>query len=316
VLISAAGIFLLLVAMIAAALYVYQQHPEGFDVSTPSLSDLASGVVSVVLGNLRRYGASDFVRAICYLLILASLILSFVYYRMRAVEAAALPEGILWVDETQDVVGRWNRLSLASFLAFQWVTLLVPAVCIMLLGSFERGLTIQPWFFVICLPSMMILIAAGIDGATKYGTIAMGILFVVIMAYYDMQVLKDKGAGISEAAYHLKQERFSPKRDVLIYVTFPGVERPSKYYLSDYPATKVIRRTMTSQTRTLISDAIVDKDRMFVIYHNDVRKIGKVTRYPVREWMRLRPDIKFADKIALSEAEPTLLYIYERIEGP
>ena len=100
--------------------------------------DLLRGLVAVVLGNFPRYGYWDryFIRAIMYIFIVVALALSFVYYRKRAAEATFLPENVLWIDETQDVVGKWNRLSLASFLMFQWVAFLVPAVCVMILGGF------------------------------------------------------------------------------------------------------------------------------------------------------------------------------------
>jgi hypothetical protein len=316
--VSAAGVFFLILLLIAAAVYAEKYLAKEMNPTAPSVTDLARGLVAVTLGNFPRYEYGDrvFILAILYLFVLSTLILSWVYYRKREAEAEALPENVIWVDETQDVVGRWNRLSLASFLMFQWVTFLVPALCIMVLGGFASGLDLRAEYFLVCLPSLVILIAAGIDAAPgRAGMMAFGILFVVIMAVYDLCVLTDNGMGVKKAMQKLESAEFDPAKDTLLYVTYDGLEKTVERYGRGYPSVKFAAREPIADAQKRLAESVAGKERAFVFYHADLRRLGKSERSLTREWFdSRRREFEVDRKWKLSTAEKTELRIYKRID--
>jgi uncharacterized membrane protein len=319
VLASAAGVFLIVLLMIMGAIYAEQQFPKKLGVQAPKIDDLLRGLVAVVLGDFPRYGYWDreFIRALMYLFIVSALALSFVYYRKRALEAAALPENVLWIDETQDVVGKWNRLSLASFLMFQWVAFIVPAVCIMILGGFAPDMRLHPEFFIVCVPALVILIAAGIDATPgKYGPIVMGVVFVVFMGVYDYRALADHGLGVYDAFWRLNREKFDPQKDVLMYVTYPGLERSVNRYAGDIKGIPFTSREVFDApelAKQKLAKGIEGKERLFVFYRNHTKRLGRLPRSPFREWMAARyPEWDRTEYWVLSRPEDSELWAYVR----
>src|SRR5690606_37776442 len=109
--------------------------------------------------------------------------LSVQYYRKRTAEAMAMPDNVVWIDETQDVVGRWKRLSLRAFLLFQWVAFVVPLLGLFFLGGFVQGFRLTPEMLLIILPALTVLMAMGIDAAPKEGALALGLLLILAMVY-------------------------------------------------------------------------------------------------------------------------------------
>lgn len=297
VLASVAGIFLAIVAMIAATVYAEQAFPKQLDVQRPSLGDLTRGLVAVSLGNFPRYGygEKELVRVIMYLFLIAALALSFLYYRIRVMEASLVPDNILWIDETQDVRGKWTRLSLASFLLFQWVTFLVPAFAIMMLGSFAPAVRLRPEFFIICLPSLVLLIACGIDAIpNKIATIVMGVVFVAIMAVYDARALSDSGMGVRQAFAHIKSQNFDPRKDALLYITTPSEIKPAiERYSYPFQGISFPSKEIEKATHDRIAQAVAGKQRAFVLYYKDLRRVGRTLRSPAREWFGTRPQWSF-----------------------
>lgn len=319
VLVSSAGIFILILLMIAAAVYVDQSAglARKVAVETPSIGELARGIVTAVLGDFSRYGYGnrEFIRGIMYAFVFVALALSFLYYRYRVIEASAVPENILWVDETQDVVGKWNRLSLASFLLFQWVTFLIPAFCIMIIGSFGLNLKGHLELFVVCVPSLLILIAAGIDAIPgKIPAAIMAIALVMFMAIYSAQTLVDTGSGVKEAFWQIKHEKFHQDKDALAYVVFTdSVERAARQYDNGITGLRVSPREQDAKVREDIAKAVQGKDRVFVIYSNDVHRSGKTWRSAAREWFSDRNSgFEVQTKKLVSRPEGTELYIYTR----
>ena len=317
VVLAGAGTFFIIGLMLFGA--VYARHSlQGVDFTSPSVADLARGLVSATLGEFPRYRYGDrvFVRALLYLFVAAALLLSWAYYRMRQAEAEALPENVVFVDETQDVIGYWTRLSLASFLWYLWVCFLVPAIAIMLVGGFASGHTLRAEYFVVCLPPMLVLIACGIDGAPgRAGTISLGLLFVFTMSTYNFLSLDDPGYGIKVAAKQTKNAEFSTPSDIFIVVTPGGIERALERYLSFVPLTAVRPPGNPETVDKMLSAQTADKQRAFVLYHDDFRRIGKSDRSLVREWFGVRKDKWDADKKwVLSEPEKTELRVYVRID--
>ena len=228
-LVSATGIVVGVVLMVLAVIYAEHNYPKLVDVSTPSSTDLARSLVAVLLGDFPRfgYGGKAAIQALLYLFVIVTLGLSVVYYRRREAEAMALPEGVVWIDETQDVVGKWNRLSLLSFLMYQWVTFLVPAFGIWMVSTYASNMRMDPEYLILALPALVILVAAGVDAAWGHaGSLALGIIFVVIMGAYTLETLADRGFGVEYAAAKLKEEAFDPATDALLFVHYPGLESP------------------------------------------------------------------------------------------
>ncbi len=329
---SAAGIFVSVALMIAAAVYANQRYPKLVDVTTPSIDELARALVAVLLGDFPRYGymEKDFIQAVMYLFVIVTLGLSVFYYRQRAEEAAAVPENVVFIDMTQDVVGRWNRLSLASFLMFQWTTFLVPALGIWMVGTYASDMRLEPEYFLVCLPSLMILVAAGIDAARPSSaasvaagwrrglTIGLGFVFILITAVYSLQVLSDRGYGIEATAKRLDKEKFDPARDTLLIAYHSGLEKTMDRYLKGFPAQLIRGRESVDEMKQRTAQASANRQRVFVFYNSDFRRFGKAVRSPVREWFEERAragEFKLAEKYTMSKPEKTALFIYSRVDA-
>ncbi|MCX7018136.1 MAG: glycosyltransferase family 39 protein [bacterium] len=311
---SLAGIFICILMMISAAIYAEQYLPRKVDVQAPAIDDLARGLVAVTLGNFPRYGSREFVTAVMYLFLIVALILGYFYYRMRAKEAAALPDNIVWVDETHDVVGNWKRLSLASFLAYQWAAFGVPALCIMMLGSFSPDVRLHPEYFIVCLPPLLILVAAGIDAAP--GVIGKGVMIVIFAAFmvcYNYLGLTDPGYGVRIAFDRLKQEEFNPQKDALLFINYSGLEKPVERYSGGVKFTEFNKQMRIEDTASRLDQVTSGTDQVFVFYHDDSRRIGKDIRSPAREWFAMSK-FKHDSKWDLSQAAKTELRVYKRMQ--
>jgi hypothetical protein len=320
-LVSATGIVVGVVLMVLSVIYAERTYPKLVDVSTPSPADLARSLVAVLLGDFPRFGYGDktFIQALLYLFVIVTLGLSVLYYRRREAEAMALPEGVVWIDDTQDVVGKWNRLSLLSFLMYQWVTFLVPAFGIWMVSTYATNMRMDPEYLVLTLPALVILVAAGVDAAWgRAGSLILGIVFVLIMGAYTLEALADRGYGVEHASAKLRSEAFDPAGDALVLVNTTGLEAPLERYMKGYPSTQLRGREPIAETRAAVEKAAVGKERVFVFYHKDYRKFGKAPRSPVREWfdeqMRAQHFNTKVSKWTLSAAEKTELRIYSRLK--
>jgi hypothetical protein len=317
VVLGGAGTFLIIALMLFGAVYA-KRHFSGFNPDAPSVADLARGLVAATLGNFPRYQYGDrlFVRAVLYLFVGATLLLSWVYYRLRLAEAEALPENVVFVDETQDVVGRWTRLSLASFLLYLWIVFLVPAIAIMLVGGFASGHVLHPEYFVVCLPPMLVLIACGMDAVPGHaGKATLGVLFVLMTTTYNMLGLADPGYGVKEAVKRTRKADFDKATDSFIVVTPGGLERALQRYMNFVPYAEMRPPSNPELCDKTLTELTSNKQRIFTLYHDDFRRIGKSDRSLVREWFGLRKDKWDTDKKwTLSEAEKTELRIYVRID--
>lgn len=313
---SAAGVFVIAALLLFGAIYANKHFAT--DVTTPSVADLARGLVGVTLGEFWRYSLGDrvFVRAVLYLFVLVALSLSWVYYRLRVAEAQALPENVVWIDETQDVVGQWNRLSLASFLLYLWMVFGVPAIALMIVGGFASGRTLPVESYVVCLPPMLVLIACGIDAAPgRTGTVALGLLFVLIMTAYNFADLGDDGYGIKQAVRRIRKAEFHSDRDALLVVSPGGLEGALARYASGLPYSSVRPPGQPDVCEKVLEEKTRGRERVMVLYHDDFRRIGKSERSLVREWFGLRKDKWDTDKKwVLSTPERTELRIYVRID--
>jgi hypothetical protein len=320
--ISTAGIALGPILAAVLAIYANQRFVKviGPGAQAPSVSDLVRNVVAVVVGNFPRFGANEFVRGIMYAYILAALGLSYVYYRKRTAEALAMPENVVWIDETQDVVGHWQRLSLRAFLLFQWFTFLVPAIGIILMGSVLPGLHLMPEMFIVALPPLIVLIAMGIDAAPRNMIVSMGLLLVLGMANYDVRTLSDRGFGIKEAFRHIRQDvKYDANRDVIIYTSPKHIARSVEYYRGDLPTEQVPAAETLDEfadRQARLQKLLHNRERAIVIYHDDARNIGKTeNRSPLREWLKPRNGFELEHKWGptdLSPFEKTELRIYNR----
>ena len=312
-LVAAAGIFLLFVAMIGGGVYANARFPKVLDPEMPVIDDVARGLVAVLMGDFNRYWCKEFVQALLYLFVAVTLALSFYYSWMRKEEAKALPDDVVFIDDTQDVVGRWERLSLASFLAYQWATFAIPALCIMMLGSFAPRLDLHPELFVVCLPSLVFLVAAGVDAAPgMIGKIALISVFVAAMGLYNVQALTDHGNGMERLFDHLKSEHFDSQRDVLLLIHARGLDDSVKRYSRGMPSVQFPRKETRAETYQRLQNATAGKERVFVFYRDDYRTEGKAGRSsPARQWFAMRPD-KWVenDNWRLAGAEKTELRIY------
>ena len=320
-LVSVTGILVGVVLMVLAVVYAERNYPKLVDVSTPSSTDLARSLVAVLLGDFPRfgYGGKTFIQALLYLFVIVTLGLSVVYFRRREAEAMALPEGVVWIDETQDVVGKWNRLSLLSFLMYQWVTFLVPAFGIWMVSTYASNMRMDPEYLILALPALVILVAAGVDAAWgRAGSLVLGIIFVVIMGAYTLQTLADRGFGVEYAATKLNEAAFDPATDALLFVHYPGLEMPVARYMQGYPATHLRGREPISEVDALVEKAAAGKQRVFVFYHGDYRRFGKTLRSPVREWfddqMRAHHFNAKVQKWTLSVSQKTELRVYSRLK--
>lgn len=321
--VSVIGLITLIGLAVGLMVYAREHMPDRLSVQRPSSSELAKGLVSVLLGDFQRYEGrtpNDFVRGVMYIYVLICLMLSVVYYRKRTAEAMAMPDDVVWIDETQDVVGRWKRLSLRSFLLFQWFAFVVPLLGLFFLGGFVQGFRLSPELLLITLPALTVLMAMGIDAAPREGALALGVLLVLAMVYYDSRVLRDTGYGIEPAMEIVRKKKFDPSRDLLVYTEPNRIEDAVQLYRGDLPVTPIrgfSNRRDFRERQQQIAELSADYDRIFVIYHNDRRRMGRTEeRSPLREWFRDSDDSGF-DEVDewgdLSEAEETDLHLYKRI---
>lgn len=321
--VSVVGLIALAGVAFASGIYAGKSFPEQLSVQAPSSSDLAKGLVSVALGNFSRYDAqssNDFVRSVMYLFVFLCILLSVQYYRKRTAEAMAMPENVVWIDETQDVVGTWNRLSLRAFLLFQWFAFLLPVAGLLVLGSLVQGFRLTPEALVLVLPALAVLMAMGIDAAPKEGALALGLLLLLVMAYYDVRVLKDTGYGVKRAFAIVREQQFDADRDLLLYTEPDSISKAVSIYRGNLPVTPIPdfkNRTEFSARQQTLAGMAPDYDRIFVIYHNDRKSLGKTEeRSPLREWFKESSDNSFTeveDWKSLSEAEKTELRLYTRL---
>lgn len=322
--VSVAGLVALVGLAVWAGVYAKQNFPDVISVQTPSSSDLAKGLVSVSLGNIVRFDAqdpNDFVRGVMYLFVFLTIILSVQYYRKRTAEAAAMPHHVVWIDETQDVVGTWERLSLRAFLLFQWFGFVIPLVVLFALAGVVPGLRMSPELLVIILPSLAVLMAMGIDAAPKEGALALGLLLLLVMVHYDVRVLKDTGYGVRDALETVRDEKFDPNRDLLIYSKpNSSLTKAINIYKGKLPATPVpgfSNRKDYADRLQQMTELTTGYDRVFVIYHNDRGSLGKTEGVsPIRDWFRESDANHFTeikDWKKLSEVEATELRVYKRL---
>ncbi len=331
---SIVGVLAAISTTLWAALYAGSHYPRSVDVATPVIDDMARALVSVLLGDLPRYGYNNkaFLQAVLYLFVLVTLVLSVFYYRRRAEEAAAMPENVVFIDMTQDVVGFWTRLSLASFLLFQWITFIVPALGIWMVGSYASDMTLEPEYFLICLPSLVILIAAGIDatrpssstsiGASwrRWVAVGLGLVFTIIMAIYTTMALTDHGFGLQKAAGRMVDKEFDRTRDALVIANVRGMENAVSLHLAEQgfvPDVMLRGKEQPTEINDLMTSAIRGKNRIFVFYHNDYRRVGRGERSFMREWVRDQSNAGIIstdyDKWAMSRPEGTELQLYRRV---
>lgn len=321
--VSLVGLGGLVALALSAVFYANQHFPEQINVQRPSFSELVKGLVSILVGNFQRYeGAesNDFVRGVMYIFVFICITLSVQYYRKRTAEAMAMPENVVWIDETQDVVGRWKRLSLRGFLLFQWFGFVVPLLGLFFLGGFVQGFRITPELLLIVLPSLAVLMAMGIDAAPREGALALGLLLLLVMAYYDVRVLKDTGFGVKPALEIVRKRGFTPDRDLLVYTEPNNIWRAVELYKGDLPVTPIkgFNNRKSFEDRQQQIAALADRyQRIFVIYHNDRKTLGKTEeRSPLREWFQASTAGGFTeidDWKRLSEAEGTEMRLYKHL---
>lgn len=321
--VSIVGLVGLVALAFITAFYVRNNFPDQLSVQRPSSSELAKGLVSVILGNFQRYegdSPNDFVRGIMYIFVFICIALSVQYYRKRTAEAMAMPDNVMWIDETQDVVGRWKRLSLRGFLLFQWFGFVVPLVGLFFLGGFVDGFRLTPEMLLICLPALAVLMAMGIDGAPREGALALGLLLLLAMTYYDVRVKEDTGFGIEPAFEVLRDKEFNPDRDLLVYTEPNNIWRAVDLYKGDIPATSIRgfeNRVEFNDRQEQIAELASQYKRIFVIYHKDRRKLGRTQeRSPLREWFHASKQNGFTevqDWTELSEAEGTEMHLYKHL---
>lgn len=321
--ISVIGMVALVALAIVANGYAQKHFPQKVAVQTPSSSDLFRGLVSVALGDFSRYDAgssNEFVRGVMYLFVFLCILLSIQYYRKRTAEAMAMPENVVWIDETQDVVGTWSRLSLRGFLLFQWFGFLIPLVGLFGLAGFVPGFRLAPELLVIILPSLAVLMAMGIDAAPKEAALSLGLLLVLVMVYYDLRVLQDSGYGVKRAMEIVQSEKYDPAHDLLVYTEPDDVSKAVDLYkgkLDARPIKGFDNRKEFQARQQEIADLSRNYDRVFVIYHDDRKSLGKTEeRSPLREWFKESNDNHFTevdDWKNLSSTEGTELRLYKRL---
>lgn len=321
--VSILGLLALLGIALSAGIYAQNTFPQQVNVQTPSSSDLAKGLVSVALGNFPRYDGNepnDFVRGVMYLFVFLCILLSVQYYRKRTAEAMAMPENVVWIDETQDVVGTWNRLSLRAFLLFQWFAFVIPLVGLFALGGLIQGFRMNSEILVLILPALAVLMAMGIDAAPKEGALALGLLLLLVMAYYDVRVLKDTGYGVEKAFNIVREQGFEPENDILLYTQPNNISKAVTLYQHEIPATPIpgfSNRKEFAARQEELAQVVADYDRVFVFYHNDRKSLGKTEeRSPLREWFKdssINNFTEIEDWKDLSEAEATDLRLYKRL---
>ncbi|MBX7247396.1 MAG: glycosyltransferase family 39 protein [Candidatus Sumerlaeaceae bacterium] len=318
-LVSMAGLFVQIAIVIFSVVYIEQNFPKKFDIAAPQIDDVVRGLIAVLLGDFDRHGATQFFQAFMYVFVFACLILSFLYYRKRAEEAASLPENVVWIDETQDVVGQWKRMSLASFLLFQWFAFALPALGILILGSFVSRVELLPEYFVICLPPLVMLLAAGVDATpTKAGKIAMGLVFVGLMSFYNVKSLSDKGMGVYDLFLYLQKENFDPNKDALIFIKYGGLEKAVERYSGGIKGEKITSKDSNQDMDAKLTAAVAGKVRVYVMFNNDYRLVGRQAyRSSGKEWFENREtEWRMTKDRLLSKAEQTIVRKYVRTGSP
>src|SRR5690606_21174997 len=129
--------------------------------------------------------------------------------------------------------------SLRAFLLFQWFGFVIPLLGVFALAGFVPGFRLTPELFVIILPALAVLMAMGIDAAPKEGALALGLLLILAMVYYDVRVLKDTGYGVKIAFEKIREQKFNPDTDLILYTEPNDISKGVARYQGKLPATPV-----------------------------------------------------------------------------
>lgn len=251
-----------------------------FTPNAPVIDDGLRGLVSAALGDFERHGTPQFTRAIMYLLVLLGLALALAFHRVRTLEASAVPSHVGFIDQTQDVVGTWRGLSLASYLGYQWTTCLGPVLLVMVAGGLNPRLHIGPAHLIPALPALAVLLGTGLDFIPRAGGKAIpGAMLVVLMGWYDFQTLRDPGYGVKRAFGTIREMKFAADRDMVVFSGTKSLAAPLGVYSSTaYPSIGV-RTPETSAEATAARDRVTSatagKARVFAILHDDLYEVEK-----------------------------------------
>src|SRR5690606_4908712 len=126
--------------------------------------------------------------------------------------------------------------SLRSFLLLNWFAFLVPVIGLFLLGGFVKNMDLSPSYFVIVLPPLVVLIAMGLDAVPREASVALGMLLVLTMAFYDFRALDDKSFGIYDAFERIERKDFDPTKDLILVNVPKHVGRSVLFYNKGLPA--------------------------------------------------------------------------------
>lgn len=291
---SIVSIGVVLAAMLSFALMGQDnlKHVEG---NIPALDDVTYGLVAMICGDFNRYWNTEFVRAVLYFAVFASLFVSGQYYWRRQEEDNSLPEGVVWIDDTADIVQKWRRLTLASFLRLQWLMFGVPVFSLFIIACFVDGVAIRPEFFIVCLPAFAVLFAAGVDYAPgRYTRHVLTGLIGVIMVVYGVNTVADNGYGVERLSRKLADNSFDASKDKLLIAYYRESIAPSfaRYGIDQLPAIKLTKHSdmaeVNKQVQAALDDTATTAGRVFVFYWNDYNRTASSTGVSsvsyVRQW--------------------------------
>lgn len=308
---------IILSAMIFFAI-LGQEHFKIIESNIPALDDVTYSLVAVICGDFDRYWNTEFIRAFLYMAVFAMLIISFYYYWQRQVEDNALPDGVIWIDDTADIVQNWRRLSLATFMRLHWITFAVPVFGIFIIASCIKGIDLTPEQFIICLPPFAILFASGVDYAPgRYTKYILTCFFAATMIVYGINTVADNGYGVEKLSHKLNDLSFDSTKDKLIVAYYRDNIKPSfdRYGINKVQFIPLDKNAEQREINTIVEQAVGNVERAFVFYVDDFTKkhVGGETSNMsfVRVWFNYHQNLfPTAKSWRLSRPEKAELVVY------
>jgi hypothetical protein len=311
------GSVVLALSSLVLGILALRARGQSWELALP-VDDAMANLVALQFGDFRRYPTNFFFQSVLYLTLIGGLVLAGLYHYRRKTEAELLPENVGFIDQTQDVVGTWRRLSLETFLTLNWCALGGVFLGVLAAGVISDQFPVQPASLLAALSPLCLLLAVGLDALPNLRVrIAAAVYLLVIGGWFTFHGLNDRGYGVNQAARIIRGMNFDPANDKVVFVDRTplagavayhlGDLRPEGIHASDTPSGV---ETDAGNIRTLLRSV----RRVFVIYYKDRRTVAKQLRSPVREYLgdRKGPWEEIEKWENLSRYEDTELRVYQR----
>lgn len=311
------GTVILAAGSLLLGIFALQAKGSRWELAFP-VDDALANMVALFFGDFSRYPTNFFFQAIIYLALIAGLILAGIYHAQRRAEAELLPENVGFIDQTQEVVGNWHRLSLETFLTLQWCAVGGVFVGVLATGILSDSFPVQPQSLLAALAPLCLLLAVGLDAVPNIRVrLGVAAALLLLSSWFIYHSLNDRGFGVARAARIVNSHNFDPIHDRLLFVDQGPLAGAVGFHLGQFRPVGIHAPSTPSGVEAELGNMprrVQGARRVFVLYYEDRVTVAKQLRSPVREYLA-NPDGPF-DELSrwdrLSRYEPTELRIYQR----